>query len=155
MKKNIILIAIITLLMLSFALAAAGLTPDQAQQLNNIEDNMLTEADIMNIYNILFILHLLAVLLITGLKIYNVMRKAEWYGKPFIFILFGGYLVSWLIGFAVLSTQATASTNLLYSILFRISTFLLIINVVLFIAELLLTFGTVSNEKIEPYKSKI
>ena len=132
----------------SCSTSGGGLTPAQQAQLDYIEANLLTEDDTMNIYAIMFLIHFLAVISITGLKTYNITKKGEFYDMTWSWLLFGGFFIAWFIG---LITILTNPEMIFYVTFFKFSTALMLLNVVFLVIELLLYWKTIGVQQTQPY----
>ena len=87
----------------------------------------------MNVYEVVFILALLASIGIFIAKFYNVVRQGKLYTFSTALLLFGGNLITWLFILIVFLNNAT--TNL-YNISFKLISLVLVMQVLFLIIEL-------------------
>jgi len=105
----------------------------------------------MNLYEWLFIVQLLALIVISILKLYNLMNSGEWYDFKISILLFIGFFLFWAIGFVVLNLDH--NSGLIYAVIFRIENFLLLLNVLFFITEIIFLVRDSLKKSIKAYKS--
>lgn len=113
----------------------------------------------MSLYSSLFIFQFLVVILITLVKFYNILsgnKKAE-EGKTFpydikiSFILFAATLVLYGVGLMI---SIYMYDEYLYIILFQIERFILPVNILFFIIELIYRLKDTALKTIEAHKSR-
>lgn len=105
----------------------------------------------MHIYDFLFIVQLIAAIALFILKLHNVMSRGETYDIKITWLGMILFFMLWLIALVVFLLQPE---RLIYSVLFQIDTFLLLIMVMFTIIELLFTVGAIGQEGIKPYMSR-
>lgn len=105
----------------------------------------------MHIYDFLFIIQLFVVIGIVMYKIFNIMHVGKLYDIKIVWIGLIIYLFAYLIGLVVFLMEPE---RLIYSVLFRIDSFLLVLTVMLTIIEFLLHVGAIGEQGIKPYESK-
>mgnify|MGYP001558605140 CR=1 FL=1 len=88
----------------------------------------------MDMYGLFFIIQLLVCVGIILAKVYNFMTFGKWYDMRISFILFIGYLFSYLLGLFVFFLDAE---ELLYLQIFRLESFLLALNVLFLFIEII------------------
>lgn len=89
----------------------------------------------LSVEEVLFLLQFLAVIGILGVKLFNVFRKGEFVSLQLSILLFAGFFVAWLVGFVVMLLYSGVG-SLLYSVLMRLETWLIGLNVLFFVFEL-------------------
>lgn len=104
----------------------------------------------MDIYEIIFLIHIIGVLGISGIKIYNLLLKGEFYKLPAAICFFVGLLVCWFFGLVVLATQRT----LFYSVLFQFSSLFLYLNIFFLITEIIFFLEERTTETQERFMSE-
>ena len=104
----------------------------------------------MHIYDFLFIIQLIVVIGLVFSKLHNVMNRGETYDMKMAWLILILFLFAWVIGLVIFLLQPE---RLIYSVLFKIDTFLLSIMVMFTIIELLLNVGAVGEQGIKPYMS--
>ena len=99
----------------------------------------------------LFLLSFLLCLGIVGVKVYNVMWLGKFYGFRLAVLGFLAYFVFWLVGFV---SYLGDFENLVMLPLFKLSNWFILLNVGLFLAELIMLIKDVGLKRVESYKSK-
>jgi len=99
-----------------------------------------------NINEILFIFHILAMLGMSGFRLYNIMTFGRVYDIKMTFIFFFTSLIVFFIGFAITMTDYLT----IYHLVFKITTFLLIINVLFTFIEILMMMSG-ANQLVKAY----
>lgn len=107
----------------------------------------------MELYAALFIIGFLVCIGILLFKMYNVLNMCTVYSWPVAIILFIGYFLSWFVCFVVLMQDVE---QLIYSTLLYLLNWLIIINVMLFIAETFLGLKglSIGGGEIKAYRSR-
>lgn len=103
----------------------------------------------MNTYSFLFIVGFLVCFGIFLAKTYNLFNAGKFYNMALGFILFLVFPVAWLLMFIAL---ANYPENLIFSVLYRLSSWLLLIVAVFTAIELILMFSAGSQKKIKAYR---
>lgn len=103
----------------------------------------------MTIQDLLFILYLIGILGIFLYKLYNIVSLGKIYDLKVAIILFIGYFLAWLIGFVVFMLDPE---RLIYMFMFKIGTWLILLNVLFFIVELVFYLVSITEKAIMPYK---
>ena len=88
----------------------------------------------ISLYNIMFVLSFLTLLVIFFLEVYNIMDKAEFYSGKTSFLLFIGLVLAWGVGLFVFLLDAS---ELLFMVLFRLETLLFLVGGLFFVLDLL------------------
>jgi len=83
-------------------------------------------------------------------KVYNVLSVCEWYDIRMAFILFISYMITWLVG--LVSVLMDYNTQILVT-LFKLQTWLIIVNVIILLIELFLLLKFASTTEVKPYMS--
>lgn len=100
----------------------------------------------MNLYEVLGLLSFLVSLGISLYKLYNLMHKCDKYDLRVGFLLFVGFLFSFLVSFAVMVLNPA---ELIYSVLFSVSVLFVAFQMILLFAEIV--FHMVRNV-VQPYQ---
>lgn len=103
----------------------------------------------MNIFSLFYLIGFLIILSITFAKLWNVINGGRYYKINMGFMLFVGFMIAWLIVFI---SFANYPENIMYHILYRLSTGLMILNVVFLIIELILTIRDNATPTVKAYK---
>lgn len=104
----------------------------------------------MNIIHAFFMISFFTCIAILLAKVYNLLSVGEWYDLRTAFLLFIGYLLAWLVG--LICVFMDLDTQILIT-LFKLQTWLVLINVAALIVELFLLAKVISNTQVQPYKS--
>lgn len=83
-------------------------------------------------------------------KVYNLLSAAEWYDIRAAFMLFIGYLLAWLVG--LITVLMDLNTPILNT-LFKLQTWLILINILALIVEIFLLAKVVSQSPVKSYMS--
>lgn len=104
----------------------------------------------MHIYDFLFIIQLIVIIGLAIYKLHNVLNFGKSYDMKIAWLLFILFLFAWVIGLVIFLLQPE---RIVYSVLFKIDTFLLSVIVMMTIIELLMNVGAVGEKGIKPYMS--
>lgn len=104
----------------------------------------------MNVYGGIFLLAFVVCILIILAKLYNVMSVCKWYDIRLGFILFIGYFLSWLVELIVFFDYPE---KILYSQLFILSSWLITLNTLFFIIELIMYVAENAEKVRMPYNA--
>lgn len=105
------------------------------------------ERESMNIYDIFFILQFIFLLLLIGYKTYNVVYVGKKASIQLVLLSFVSFFITWLVGLIVLLLDR----ELVYSVLFRLESWLIVPFVMLFIIEL---FFIIRDRAISPIQKQ-
>lgn len=105
----------------------------------------------MAIYDGMFIIAFLAMVIITFVKFYNALNVGKVYDIKIGFMLFAGYLIAWVTGFIVFAANPE---TLIYHMLFRLSSWLLGLNTLFILIELIINLRDTAEKQIGAYNSK-
>lgn len=86
----------------------------------------------MNVTEVFFLLSFLAMIGILFAKLYNVFSAGLWYDARAAILSFIGYFIAYGVAFVCLLTSFETA---IYGSLFRLVSWLILLNVVLFVAE--------------------
>lgn len=104
----------------------------------------------MNIYDILFLMCFFVCTGIILFKFYNTLNLGKIYNLNITWILFSGFLLSWLICFTVFLLQPE---RLIYSHMFNILSLLNYLNFLFLAAEIFLYFRVFTDNGVKSYHS--
>jgi hypothetical protein len=104
----------------------------------------------MNIVHAFFMISFIICIVILLLKIYNLLSVGEWYDIKMGFMLFIVYLLAWLVG--LVCVLMDLNVQLLIT-LFKLQTWLMLVNVVALLVELFLLAKIISQPQSRPHMS--
>lgn len=95
----------------------------------------------MNLNEVLFLISFLGVLFLSGIKLYNMFSLGKFYSIGMAFVYFSLYIISWVV---LLIVTLLDPTTLIYSVLLKLSTWLLVMQIVFLAAEIFLFWKKLS-----------
>lgn len=96
-----------------------------------------------DVFGALFILQLLIVFGIFGLKLYNIMRMGALYDIYVGVVLFIGFFLAYFLGLVVVLTNPE---EILYFTIWKFQTYLVLLNFLFLAIELFIYLGSVAKE---------
>lgn len=103
----------------------------------------------MNVYEVVYIIALLATIGFFIVKFYNVTRRGELYGFATALLIFSGNILAWLFILVVFINNA--ETNL-YNTTFRLVSINLLLQLLFLIIELFYGISNTASKPLEAYK---
>lgn len=122
----------------------------------------------MDIYSFLLLVAVFGTLSVTGVKIYNVMHKAEKYDIKVAVLLFAAFMLLWFFGFVATTTVASSKiTDVvgsgfestakpyepIFIVLFNLTSWLMALNAILLFIEIVYHIGRKSQEGVKAFMS--
>lgn len=104
----------------------------------------------MNTGEVLFFIGFFGVLCLAGYKFYNVISAGKVYDFRIAIMTFLGYFLAWLL---CLMPVLGDPTNIMMFQLFKLTNWLMLLNVLFFIAELFFNLEVISKPSIKPFKA--
>ena len=105
----------------------------------------------MNFYEIMFILQFFGIIAIIGYRLWFVMSLGQTYDIRMTWLLFAGFFLPYIVGFIIFMTNPEI---LIYRMLFLLETWLVPLNVLFLLIELIFHLGVNGKQKsIKPYRS--
>ena len=101
------------------------------------------------LYDMFFLLQFIVIIVIILVKLYNVMSLGETYDIRISILLFIGYFIAYGVAFVVFLLDPE---ELLYLQLFRLESWLIVLNVVFLMAELFFNF---KRQGLTPIKANM
>jgi hypothetical protein len=103
------------------------------------------------IYDAMFIIAFLVMMGIIFAKFYNALSVGSVYDIKIAFMLFSGYIVAWVTSFVVFAANPEI---VIYNMLFRLSSWFLVLNVLFLIIEIILFLRDTAQRPIKAFNSK-
>jgi uncharacterized membrane protein YbhN (UPF0104 family) len=108
----------------------------------------------MNFFDVLFISQFIILLLLAGAKLFNLLNKTEKFNIKWSFIILIGIVICYFVGFqVVLFTEYVSKLDLIYVQLFRLEMLLLLLSIIFFIVEVIMTIKVSLPKEIQPNMS--
>lgn len=106
----------------------------------------------MNIYDFMFIVGFITMILLILYKIYNVMNIGETFDLKKSFLFYAAFLIAYFVCMAIFFIAAERT---IYMVLFRFSTAFVVMNTILMAIEVFLYIGKTARARIaQPYMAK-
>ena len=99
----------------------------------------------------LFILSFILILAIIFIELFNLLSSGDLFDVRWVFILFIGFIMLYLISMSLLTLNYTNTT---YALMFRIESFLSFLNLIAFIIGLMFYAKRKIEEPVEAYQPK-
>ena len=103
------------------------------------------------IYDAMFIIAFLVMISIIFIKFYNALSAGTFYDIRAAFMLFAGYLIAWVTSFIVFAANPEIT---IYNMLFKLGSWLMGLNVLFLIIEIILSMRDTAQKPIAAYNSK-
>ena len=104
----------------------------------------------MNIYEVLFLIQFFVIIVLILIKTNNLLHLGETYDLKMAILLFVGFILAWGVSFVV---SMLSYQTIIYSVLFKLETWLLLLNLGFLLAELIMYFVSHTAKPIDSYKS--
>jgi len=98
----------------------------------------------------LFLVQFLIIIGIILIKVYNMMSVGQFYDIKLGFILFIGFFLAWLVGMII---TLVYPQELLFLQLWKLENYLIVLNVVFLMFEIIIAIKDNTTKPIESYKS--
>jgi hypothetical protein len=100
---------------------------------------------------LLFIFHILAVFIITLIKLFNIFHKGTIYNMVYSWLLFFSVILTWFLGLIMVMFDYSTA---IYGVMFKMTTLLFVLNILFLIIEILINMTGLFTENVKPYMSK-
>jgi hypothetical protein len=105
----------------------------------------------MELYNLLYVFQLFALLGITGVKLYNIMKEAKNYEMPTVWLLFMGSALAYGMGFVIYMLEPEET---FFQVFFMIETGAFVLNALFLFIELFYNLQRTATKAIGAYSSR-
>lgn len=104
----------------------------------------------MDIFDLMFIIQFIVLITVIMAKFYNVMSSGLWYDIKIAFVLWGTFLIAWVVGGVILMINPT---ELIFSQLYKLGSWMILLNFVFLAIEIFFHIRDRSLVTIQAYSS--
>jgi len=107
----------------------------------------------MNVYEVFFLIQFLAIIVILGYKLFNVLSGGQYVDLRYAIMAFVGFFVFWGIGFFTLLTNPVMDA--FYSVMFKFETYFIALNALFFFIEIVFYLRDRTTQEVRAHMSSL